>query len=254
MLALPGQAYANAPCDRSPRSVVYEGSPVQVFISNDTQRAEVIFPEEYLEGINIEVPEGLKFYKTPIRNKLAFYASDEIYTGLVYVDGGSGSTYIVQLVSRNGCADSQVTLTGAPIASTSQPATNRKGQVKGLMHYLFDGKVPNGYRAKRFNGLSKNDRLVFRQGSVEFYLQSQLIGPRYIGTTYEIVNTGRTAFRIALDEIDYTSPSIKNALGNVRQASMLPTSLILGPSPEFVSEMYSDPSRGLLFIVSEKAK
>lgn len=241
-------------CDRSPRSVVYEDSPVQIFISNDTQRAEVIFPEEHLEGIYVEAPDGLQFYKTPIRNKLAFYASEEIYTGLAYVDGASGRTYILQLVSRNGCADSQVSITGSPISVNAQPVTDRKGQPKGLMHYLFNGKVPAGYQAKHFARLDRQDRLVFRQGSVEFYLQSQLVGSRYVGTTYEVVNTGRTAFKIAIDQIDYSSPAVRKALGRVRQVAMLPTSAILGPSPEFVSEMYSDPSRGLLFIVSEKGK
>jgi len=33
---------------------------------------------------------------------------------------------------------------------------------------------------------------------------------------------------------------------------MLPTSRILGPSPEYITEIYGDSHRGLLFIVSEK--
>lgn len=247
-------AKAEEECNRSPRTVVYNNSPIDVFISNDSQRAEVTFPEPFLEGIYVEVQEGVNFYRTPNLSKLAFQSTDALYTGLITVDGPSKQAYIIRLITRPGCADSQVTVAGQPIADRSAMDRDAKGRVKGLMNYLFDGKTPSGYRQADFSTMSKDDRLVFRQGSVEFYLESQVIGPKYIGTTYEIVNTGRTATKIAIDQIDYSNRAVHEALGVARQASMMPTSRILGPSPEFITEVYGDSHRGLLFIVSEKQK
>ncbi|HDS0956881.1 TPA: hypothetical protein QDZ28_000526 [Pseudomonas putida] len=252
VLATP--VFANEECNRSPRTVVYDNSPVDVYISNDTQRAEVVFPESYLFGVNPENPDGLELYPSPIKNKLAFNSHDAQYVGLVTVDGASGKTYQVNLITRPGCADSQVSIeTQAPV-DQSKLARNGKGNVKGLMNYLFDGTVPNGYRKNNFSKLTKQQRVVFRQGSVEFSLQSQVIGPKYVGTTYEVVNRGRTAFKLAIDQIDYSNKAVRESIGVARQVSMLPTSRILGPSPEYVSEIYGDSHRGLLFIVSEKSK
>jgi len=244
--------FAKDECSRAPRSIVYNNSPVDVFISNDTQRAEVTFPEPYLEGIYVEVTEGMDFYRTPINNKLAFLSSDPLYTGLVTVDGPSKQSYIIRLITRPGCADSQVTIQSQPIADRSQVQFDRNGNAKGLMNYLFDGKLPSGYREADFSRMSKAERVVFRQGSLEFVLQSQYIGPKYIGTTYEIINKGRTATKVAIDQIDYSNPHVRKTLGVARQVSMLPTSRILGPSPEFLTEVYANSHRGMLFIVSEK--
>ena len=122
------------------------------------------------------------------------------------------------------------------------------------MNYLFDGKLPPGYRQADFSSMSKAERVVFKQGSLEFILQSQYIGPKYIGTTYEVVNNGRTATKVAIDQMDYSNPAVRETLGVARQVSMLPTSRILGPAPQFLTEVYADSHRGLLFIVSEKKK
>lgn len=250
--AICSPAMAKTECSRSPRTVVYNNSPVDVFISNDTQRAEVTFPEPYLEGIYVEVTEGMNFYRTPINNKLAFMSNDPMYTGLVTVDGPSKKSYIIRLITRPGCADSQVTIQDQPLADRSQSQFDRNGNAKGLMNYLFDGKVPSGYREADFTRMTKDERVVFRQGSLEFVLLSQYIGPKYIGTTYEIINKGRTATKVAIDQIDYGNPHVRKTLGVARQVSMLPTSRILGPSPEFLTEVYADSHRGMLFVVSEK--
>lgn len=248
------QIFAKDECSRSPRSVVYNNSPVDIFISNDTQRAEVSFPEPYLEGIYVEVTDGMNFYRTPINNKLAFMSTDPMYTGLVTVDGPSKNSYIIRLITRPGCADSQVTISNQQLADRSQQAKDGKGRVKGLMNYLYDGTLPSGYRAQDFSKMSKSERVVFKQGSLEFVLQSQVIGPKYIGTTYEVVNKGRTATKVAIDQIDYSNKAVRETLGTARQVSMLPSSRILGPSPEFITEVYGDSHRGLLFIVSEKVQ
>lgn len=246
-------AMAKDECNRSARTVVYDGKPVDVYISNDTQRAFVTFPEPYLEGILVEVPEGMNFYRTPINNRISFLADDPLYTGMVTIDGATKKSYQIRLITRPGCADSEVTIQSEPLADRRQMATVN-GHKKGLMNYLFDGKLPSGYRQADFSSMSKADRVVFRQGSLEFVLQSQYIGPKYIGTTYEVINKGRTATKVAIDQIDYSNPAVRETLGVARQVSMLPTSRILGPAPEFLTEIYADSHRGLLFIVSEKQK
>lgn len=248
----PALAFAKDQCTRSPRTIVYNNSPVDVFISNDTQRAEVTFPEPFLEGIYVEVTEGMNFYRTPINNKLAFMSDDPMYTGLVTVDGPSKKSYIIRLITRPGCADSQVSIQDQPLADRSQAQFDGNGNVKGLMNYLYDGELPSGYREADFSTMEQADRVVFKQGSLEFILLKQYIGQRYIGTTYEVVNNGRTATKVAIDQIDYSNPYVRKTLGTARQVSMLPTSRILGPSPAFLTEVYADSHRGLLFIVSEK--
>lgn len=250
--AISSPALALEACNRSPRSVTYTESPIKVYISDDTQRAEVSFPETHLEGIYVEVTEGMNFYITRLANKLAFMAEDPQYTGLVTIHGASGKTYLLQLVTRSGCADSQVSIENGPTAEQVQVQYDRNGNAKGLMHYLFDGELPSGYREADFSHLSREDRLVFTQGSVEFVLQSQFIGPRYIGTTYEVTNKGRVATKVAIDQIDYSNPAVRETLGRARQVAMLPSSRTLGPAPEFLTEVYADSHRGLLFIVSEK--
>ena len=148
---------------------------------------------------------------------------------------------------------SEMCIRDRPLADRSQ-ATTTNGRKKGLMNYLFDGKLPPGYRQADFSSMSKAERVVFKQGSLEFILQSQYIGPKYIGTTYEVVNNGRTATKVAIDQMDYSNPAVRETLGVARQVSMLPTSRILGPAPQFLTEVYADSHRGLLFIVSEKKK
>nr|WP_192963353.1 hypothetical protein [Pseudomonas fluorescens]CEK42161.1 hypothetical protein PQBR57_0208 [Pseudomonas fluorescens SBW25] len=244
---------ANNECNRSPRTIVYDNKPVDVFISNDSQRANITFPEPYLEGISVEVTEGMNFYRTPINNRIAFMSEDPMYTGLVTIDGATKKSYIVRLITRPGCADSEVTIQGEPLADRSQTASTG-GIKKGLMNFLFDGKLPPGYRQADFSSMSKDERVVFKQGSLEFTLQSQYIGPKYIGTTYEVINKGRTATKVAIDQIDYSNPAVRETLGVARQVAMLPSSRILGPAPEFLTEIYADSHRGLLFIVSEKKK
>ena len=136
---------ADNECNRSPRTIVYADKPVDVFISDDSQRANVTFPEPYLEGISVERPEGMNFYPTPIKNRLSFMSTDPMYTGLVTIDGGTAKSYIIRLITRPGCADSEVTIQSEPLADRSQVATTN-GHKKGLMNYMFDGKLPSGYR------------------------------------------------------------------------------------------------------------
>ncbi len=238
-------------CDRSPRTVHYTGKPITVYVSPG-QRAGVVFPEDGLTGADPEQPRGLVVDRSPTPNKLPISTTDPLYSGLLSVDGVSGETYQLNLLARPDCSDSLVTIKLQGPVNKANLTRDSKGRLKGLMWYLLKGEIPDGYREVDYDGYEQNNLLVFKQGSVEFYLQQQVIGPRFVGTVYQVINRGRIPFRVAIENINYTDPRVKEALGSARKVAMLPSDRILGPSPEFVSELYSDTHRGLLFIVSEK--
>jgi hypothetical protein len=238
-------------CAREPRDVFYDGTPETVYVSPG-QRAAVVFPESRLPGAHPEVPEGLTVNVTPTPNKITITVDNAVYTGLLSIDGGSGKTYILRLLAREGCADSLVTLKHMEEGDTTKLARDSNGKLRGLMWYLIKGETPEGYRKVQHSKLTDEQRVIMRQGSVEFRLEQELVGPRFIGTTYTVINKGRTPFRIAIENIDYSDPRVKETLGYVRKVAMLPTDRRLGPAPEFVSDIYADSHRGLLFIVSEK--
>lgn len=240
-----------AACERNPRTHIYDDKPVTVYVSPN-QRADVIFPEEFLRGAYPENREGLIVDRSSIPNKIPFRVTSPMYSGNVTVDGGSGKTYHLRLAARPDCADSEVKIEKAPITDHSKLVTDSKGRPKGLMWYLFNDKLPSGYVEKDFKHYSESDLEVMRAGSVSMYLRKQMVGKRFVGTTYEVVNRGRTSFRFAIEQLDYSSPKIRESLGIVREVGMLPMDRILGPAPEFVSEIYSASHRGLIFVVSEK--
>jgi hypothetical protein len=245
--------YASAQeCLREPRNIFYDGSPETIYVSPG-QRAAVVFPEKNLAGAEPEVPDGLIVNVSPARNKIFISLEDDnTYTGLLSVDGGSGKTYILRLLARDGCADSLVTLKPVQARDVDRLARDSKGKLRGLMWYLIQGEKPDGYRTINHSKLSDENRIIMRQGSVVFRLEQELVGPRFIGTTYTVINKGRTPFRIAIENIDYSSHDIKKSLGYVRKVAMLPTNRRLGPAPEYTSDVYADSHKGLLFIVSEK--
>lgn len=238
-------------CDRSPRSKYFTGQPITIYVSPG-QRAAVVFPETGLAGADPEHPRDLIVDRSPTPNKLPITVNDPHYSGLLSVDGMSGTTYQLKLLARPECADSLVTIKQQELVNKAELARDSKGRLKGLMWYLLKGETPNGYRKVEYNNYDPSDLLVFKQGSVEFYLQQQVIGPRFVGTVYKIINRGRTPFRVAIENINYSDARVKEALGIARKIAMLPSDRILGPAPEFISEVYANSHRGILFIVSEK--
>lgn len=242
-------------CDRSPRTVEYREMPVTVYISKD-QTAEVGFPEEYLEGALPERPSGLIWNRTRIDNKLTFSTDSEIYHGLFTVHGGSGRTYVLNILARNDCSDSVVRLVEPKPDEPAEEKPKSSGKPpKSLIEYLITGELPpRNYQRVSYMDKEPSDRLVMEQGSVKFYLVEQFIGPRLIGTTLEVVNTGRSAFRVAIESMDYSAPNIREAFGRVAEITMVPFSRRLGPAPEYISEIYEQSHRGLIHIVSYKGQ
>lgn len=252
-----GTAWSIPECSRAPRDANFENSPVNIYLSQD-QVTEVAFPESTLEGVNPEHPEGLVLSRTRIPSKLTFSTKIDTYHGLVTVHGTSGRTYLMRLLARPGCADSFVKMV-KPEAQPAQHSMNVSraphNRPKGLIDYLIDnpseGDIPAPYSLQNFSG-TKKSRLVFEQGSVKAYMYQQWTGPKYVGTILEVENTGRTAIRVDIQNIDYSSPTIVQTFGRVREITMNPYDFTLGPAPEYVSDIYGATNRGLIYIVSEK--
>jgi len=247
---------SSASCERKPRTVNDTGKPIKVYVSEGQRAYVYIASESRIPGVFPEksIRDELIVSWSPTPNKIGFgQRNSDFGTGLVRIDGGSGKTYHLQILPRPGCADTQVNL--APVDnSTSNLISDRsRGEsLKGLMWYLVKGEKPKGYREELFDHFDAEQRRVMKQGSVELLLESRLEGANYIGTTYQIINKGRTSYRFAIENIDYQSKRIRETIGKVRKVSMLPANLRLGPAPEFVSELYAGTNKGLLFIVSEK--
>lgn len=239
-------------CNRSPRPVEYLDSPVQVYVSQG-QWAEVSFPENSLEAINFENGKNLKWSKTKLENKLMFSTSSDEYHGFFIVHGQSGKSYLLNLVSKPGCSDSIVNLTNRAekTEAATSTSTGKVAKKKSLIQYMIHDDVPSGYRKIAAEG-GWPQRLVMETGSVKWYLKEQLVGSRYIGTTLEVINEGRTPFRVDIQNIDYSSPAFKEAFGKVVEVTMNPFNFRLGPSPEYISEVYANTHRGYVYIVSAK--
>lgn len=244
-------------CSRAPRKANFEDAPVRVYIGPNAS-TEVAFPETTLEGARPEKPEGLIFSRTKIPSKLNFSAEDEIYHGLVLIHGTSGRTYMLNLLSRPNCPDTFVQLVEPEaleperVASVQQqPSRRPKGLIDYLIDHPADDELPINYRAVKFKG-PKEDRKVFEMASLTFYMHKQWVSEQYVGTILEVVNNGRTPFRVDIQNIDYSDPTIREVFGRVRAITMNPFDFRLGPSPEFVSEIYNTTNRGYIYIVSEK--
>lgn len=246
-------------CNRSPRDANFENAPVTIYLSPD-QVTEVAFPEVTLEGANPENPDNLVFNRTTIPSKLSFSTTSNIYHGLLTVHGTSGRTYLLKFLSRQGCADSFVKLM-KPVDRESTVAhasrsTGVAGIKKGLIDYLIDHPrakdLPVYYEQRDFAG-PRSERMVFEQGSVKAYMHQQFVGERYVGTILEVENKGRSAIRVDVQNINYSDPTIIQSFGRVREITMNPFDFTLGPAPEYVSDLYSNTSRGYIYIVSQKS-
>lgn len=271
MLALvaPSLASAAMNCDRSPREVSSDEGIIPVYVYPE-QQVLVALPESELLDLHRERPESLKILTTQVPNKLQFEVEDPKYRGIVKINGASGRTYTLELISRFQCSDTVVTISPsqpaapgnapASAAISTPPAPAGAGQASygskskpvSLIEYLIRGEVPAGYRRWVAPGTSA-EREVFHQGSVKFYLVEQFIGTRFVGTTFEVVNEGRQPFRIAFNQIDFNDPAVRKVMGEVYEVTMLPSDGRLQPAPEFVKDSFGSPNRGLLFIVSEKS-
>jgi hypothetical protein len=240
----------------SPFSTVeYTGEPVRVHISSQVP-TQVIFPEATFGGL-ADVAEGLIVEGTPHPNKLSFQLESEGYSGVFTADAANGQTYVLMLVNAEDCPDRLITIDPPSKASdtraTSSVTYRNKRKLDLMGHMLVYTDIPKGYRSVSFSHLANAERIVMRYGNVAVKLVEQWVGPRYTGTFFEIENRGRTPFKFDISGINYSDYQVAKTLGDVRQVAMLPTSHVLAPSPEAVSQSYSGTNKGLLYIVSENS-
>ena len=239
-------------CDRSPRDVIYQNKVVNVYVSPD-QQAQIVFPSPIIVSVEKENPDGLEITSTSIKNKISITTSRDDYSGIVTFDGSDGESYLIQLLARPGCGDKFVNLERRSIQNKADYKRNKDGSIKPLIWYLVTGSTPpSDYWKTDFSGMSADERIVVQQGSLEISILEMWEGSRFTGSIYSIENKGRTPYRVGIEKMNYGDKGIIEALGKVRQIAMLPENQRLGPSPEFLSEVYADSHRGLLFVVSER--
>lgn len=242
---------ADIDCKREARTVYYNGQPELVYVWPG-QTTQIVFPVSRVFGAKADDPDGITIRPSKHPNKITIDGvTDELYSSVLTVDSSDGETFLIQLVARKGCADRLVTLEHPPLQDASKLATDSQGRLRDLMWYLLVDKVPSGYRENTFTHLHDDDRLVFQRGSIKWYLKKQVIGQKYTGSVYTVVNEGRTGYRIAIESIDFSDDRVKNSLGKVRKISMLPVDRRLGPAPEFISEVFASSNRGEVYIVAE---
>lgn len=250
LTALP--AIAADDCDRTPRKLEYTNKIKNIYVSPG-QWAEIEFPEN-LFGMQPEKTEGFVHRSSPAKNKLRVSTTSSSYSSNLIVHADNGETFLVRLVARKGCADSLVSVVYPEIqdlSKSSKQNNSRTGKKKSLMEYMLREETPSGYRKIEAKG-TREDRLVFSDGSLRFYVLEYIAGPRFVGTILLVENTGRTAYRVDLEGIDYSSKELRDTFGRIREITMYPFSLRLGPSPEHISDVYAASHEGLIYIVSER--
>jgi hypothetical protein len=251
---------AQASCDRTQRTQTYYGEAIKVYASEE-QWAEVVIPERII-GRLIETPENITYKVTPtFSDRFYVQTQGESYYGTIFIHGESGSTYHIKVLSRLGCADSTVTIKkshdddisddGNLSQSTrSNSSKSDKSNPPKLINIMMSGgEPPRGYRKVIPNGGEK-EQLVYRQGSISFYLRETWVGRKQNGLILEAINEGRTPFRVAIEAINFTSAEVRKALGRPREASMMPSDMRLGPAPEYAVDLYKPTNKGLIFIVT----
>lgn len=234
-------------CDRSARESTLGTVPTGIKASTETY-TEVIFPEA-LRGILPETTKGLVFEQNHLADRLFFQVKDADYNGLITLHGESGESYRIHVQGVESCPDSTVKLNTAKAVKESFVKPPKRG-VRPLMEYMLAGKKPPSYALEYFK--PEEQKLLLKQGSVHMYPYAIYNGFNYTGLVLRVVNAGRTPFKVALDEIDYSSPEIIEHFGHVKEISMLPADRLLAPQPEFAAEAYNTPHEGLIFIVSYK--
>jgi len=250
---------ASADCERRTRTISYAGDPEKVFISPG-QFTEVIFPEE-LAAVLPERPEGLSFHENAFPDRLFFTTEDKAYVGNVILQGASGQSYHLQLLARQGCADTTVTVERAGDSKTAKKAKKQglgdagpqdRPEVRLLRAMVTDQSL-RGFDRREADG-ELGSRMVYEQGPVALFLHEIYEGRRYTGFILLAVNRGRTPYRVALEALDFQSRRIREAFGRVRKITMEPNDFRLDPAPEFASDAMEASHQGIVYIVSEKTE
>jgi hypothetical protein len=251
-------ASVQASCDRKAREVDYFGDPVTVYVSAQ-QWSEVVFPE-LIVGDLAENREELELRRPQtFLDRIYLQSSSETYVGSVFVHGQSGTTYHLRVLARTGCADSTIKLVtydeeaaNALRVAAGEPSESTTRQFK-LTEMLQRNEVPRGFHRNVIEG-SERERLIYRQGPVDLFIKEIWEGRQTTGMIIHAVNNGRTPYRVAIENIDYANPKIKAVFGEVREVSMLPIDMRLGPKPEYAADLYQTTNQGLIFIVSKRER
>jgi len=241
-------------CSNNPRELSMN-EPLTISLSKK-HWTRISFPESALKGMEPLNKSGIKIDpvgSSKFKNHIVVKSADADYSSKMVVFGMSGREYIVNLVTSD-CGDSRVKVTTALEKTHSKTTRQNQHSYKFLATYLaLEGKAPPGYKEFHFNS-PMSERKVMQQGSVEFYVASQYIGPKYIGTVFEAVNNGRASFKVSIASIDFDNENIKKALGDVHHIAMLPMDGTLKARPKStqINHLNANQHRGLVFVVTER--
>lgn len=243
--------FANADCVTADRSAAYAGKPLPFYLSKG-EWSLVIFPENLRTILN-ERPTGVQYREGYFHDRLYFTVTDPLYYGNVTIEGADGKTYELNLLARDGCPDTKLTVLDSAQSSKAPPPSPLAGtgHEKTLIEYMWDGKAPPDYTVEEVQG-TPEQRKVYSQGlgTVEFYLDKIYHGYNYTGFVLLAVNSGRTPVRVDVQNIDFGGEAIRNVFGRVKQITMDPASFRLGPAPEFSSDSAHPSNQGIVYIVS----
>ncbi len=245
----------------SPQRETSTNKRINVNISTN-HWTRVAFPEVSLKGIEPVDASGLivdqRVTLSEFKNHIQIKSADKDYLSKLFVYGESGTHYQVNLTTSE-CGDSKVQI----VNSKNKSKVNSKQKVQSnkeerdfrylSTHMAFLGTAPPGYKVFTLNE-PEHERLVMEQGSVKFYISKQYIGPKYIGTVFEVVNKGRTAFKLEPALMDFSDPDIISTFGNIHHIGMLPISRELQAKPRSknLNHRNANLNRGLLFVTSRR--
>lgn len=260
LLTVAGTVHATEKCSLSPRTVPYKGEPIDISV-NKNGWTRLVFPEEYLVGVDPEVKTGIEVMDldSELSNRKVVRTLADNYNSLVFVYGGSGKEYVLNL-RTDDCSDSQVKLENFEPSDETLAAKERLDErnFKTLNSYMYkyiqSGRtmpLPKGFRQEVIDP-KKNDALVMEVGSVKFFMEEIWRGPNKTGLFVRVENHGREATKLGISQIDFDDPDIIREFGLVDKIAMIPISHILAPAPQYTSDLYDNqPSVGYLFIASE---
>ena len=102
-------AVTNAGCMREPRTVIWEGNSIDVFIPMAPGVTRIMIPEKGIKGFQAGTTEGILYQRPNISqspNQILLSSEDEDYQGLVMLDGTSGNVYTLNVTASEIDCDS----------------------------------------------------------------------------------------------------------------------------------------------------
>lgn len=257
LLVISNSIYAKEQCFSKKRVVYDNGQIIPIYVAPN-KWPELIIENKTIHATLPDNPEGLDIRSVNLSDRVFFNVEDPKYRGNVLVHTTDGKSIHFVLVGQSKCADLSVTVADDNEQTEITNDSNRsRVRQRGLrlvdMMYIGGDMMPSGFRREIIGG-TKNERLIFKQGSVFFYLKEIWHGNKTNGIIILVENQGRTPYRVAIESIDYGSPQLIKTLGIVRELTMMPTTRRLGPAPEFAIDQLHPTHQGLIFIESEKVK